>query len=244
MRSKRPVFRAMAMAVICLSVAGPSALVQAQEVDPNAVAGAAMPAPMKVTREAVAFAQAAVTKYVTDVITAENAARFGFKTFAEAPKATVGAPYVVAVIRIDKLKAYRQPTDVKGLWTLPKKLWFPVTVQGQTRTKVEILLRKDKFIAGEFGGIRSVQEVARATRELPRLIEAREIEKVKQVALIKVPPLNATFLFVETDEQQFLVPALTMPQKYKLKRDTMYPAHDVLMALQPFAEKVEGRKLQ
>lgn len=189
------------------------------------------------------FAQKALEGYSKKVINKKNFAKFGFKSFKEAQVARVGDPYRVMFFGLKNLRTYEPGTGVKPLLIDPNTLWFPVVVEGKTRTRLEVIQRDGKLIAGAFGGIRTVKKVTGVKNQLPKLLKSKKIKKTKQPMLIKIPPLYAMFLYIESPKGEFLIPTMIQPQRYKLKNGQMYIADEVLTKLREVARKIDPKKV-
>jgi len=189
------------------------------------------------------FAQKALEGYCKNVVNKKNFGRYGFKSLKGTQIARVGKPYRVMVIGLDNLKAYRSGVGAKPSFVDPNMLWFPVVVDGNVRTRVEIIQRKRKLIAGAFGGIRPVQKVAGVANQLPKLLKSKEVKKPYNIMLVKILPLHATFLYIDSPEQEFLVPAMVQPQRFNLINGQMYSADEVLSQLREIAKKIDPKKV-
>ncbi|HEY3383218.1 MAG TPA: hypothetical protein VGK32_15715 [Vicinamibacterales bacterium] len=192
------------------------------------------------------FAQAALAQYVRDIVTQENYARFGFKSLADARSARVGTPLHVFEIDLRSLKAYRSGAGVKSMLRDAEVLWFPVTVAGAVITKVEIVGKDNRLIAGEFGGMRSAQATAAANSDFAVRLEERGIARAAGFApaLVRVPALGVTLLYAETSGGEFLLPAETNPERFGLNTGKVYAAAEVLSALATAAQQVDEKKIK
>lgn len=191
----------------------------------------------------IEFAQESLERYVENMLNEKNFANFGFKSLSEAKEARVGDPYEVMIIGLRDLKAYKPGTGARPLLMDAKTLWFPVMAEGETRTKLEIIEKDGKWIAGDFGGIRTVQKVASIEPQLPRLLKSKGIEVPDKLMLVKIPVLQATFLYVESPRGEFLIPTMVQPQRYKLQDAQIYTADEVLSILREFAVEIDEKKL-
>jgi hypothetical protein len=192
----------------------------------------------------IEFAQESLEAYVKYVLNERNFANFGFKSLDEAQAARVGDPYQVMFVGLKDLKAYKSGTGAKPLLRDAKTLYFPVMVEGETRTKLEIVEKDGKWIAGEFGGIRTVQKATMAQDQLPMLLESKGIEEPHKPILVKIPALHAMFMYVESPQGEFLVPTMVQPQRFKLQDARIYSADDVLARLSEFAQEIDENKIR
>jgi hypothetical protein len=197
----------------------------------------------KMQESEIEFAQESLKMYVENVLDEENFANFGFKSLQEAQVARVGDPYRVMFIGLQDLKAYKPGTGARPLLRDAKTLWFPVMVEGETRTKLEIVEKDGKWIAGEFGGIGTVQKATMARAQLPKLLESKEVKEPQEPVLVKIPALHAMFLYVESPRGEFLVPAMFQPQRFELQEAQIYTADEALSKLSEFAQEIDENKI-
>lgn len=199
----------------------------------------------KAPQEQEEFAQEALESYVKHVLNEKNFANFGFRSLGEAQVARVGDPYSVMFIGLTDLQAYEPGTGARPLLVDPKILWYPVVVEGETRTKVEIVEKDGEWLAGEFGQIRPVQAASRAQDRLPRLLESIGADVPdKPAVLVRIPALQATFLYIERAGEEFLISAMVQPQRYGLEAEEIYPADEVLSRLAEYAAKIDENTIR
>lgn len=189
------------------------------------------------------FARKSLEGYVNNVVTEKNLANFGFESLEEARAARVGDPYQVMIIGLKDLKSYKAGTGARALLTDAKTLWFPVTVDGEIRTKLEIIQKDGKWVSGEFGGVRVPQKVAMVEDQLPKLLEAKDIKAPYELMLVRIPVLYATFLYIESAEGEFLVPTMVRPQRMKLRDSAVYTSDEVLSILAGLAKEIDENKV-
>lgn len=197
----------------------------------------------KTQEQRIEFAQEALEAYVENVLNEKNFADFGFKRLDEARLARVGEPYRVMFIGLNDLKDYKPGTGARPLLRDAKTLWFPVMVERETRTKLEIVEIDGEWIAGEFGGIRTVQKAITAGTQLPGLLKSKEITEPQEPVMVEIPALHAVFLYVESPRGEFLIPAMVQPQRFKLQDGQIYSADEVLSRLSEFARQIDENKV-
>lgn len=197
-----------------------------------------------IKKSALEFAQRSLKSYVNNVINEKNFMKFGFKSIGGAQIASVGDPYRVMTIGLKDLKTYKPGTGAKPLLMDVKIIWFPVMVEDEILTKLEIIEKEGKLISGEFGKITIVKEVATAKNRLPELLRSKEIEAPHKIFLLKIPALYAMFLYVESSKGEFLIPSMMQPQRYDLQNAQIYTADEVLSKLMEFAKKIDEKKLR
>lgn len=197
----------------------------------------------KVDRPVMEFAQKSLRDYVSNTLTEKNVSKFNFKSLNAAKMAQLGDPFKVMFIGLDALREYRAGTGIKPIMTDAHTLWFPVMVGAEIRTKMEVINRGGKLLAGEFGGTRRVLEVATVLKQLSKLMESKGIGRPYKVMLIKIPVLYAEFLLIESSKGEFLIPAMIQPQRYTLENGRVYEDDEVLLKLKEFAQKIDGKKV-
>lgn len=194
-------------------------------------------------QQAASVAQRSLTSYVQSVLNEKNFAKFGFKSFDEAQRSRLGEPYPIKIVGLKDLKAYKPETSLKTLLIDAQSLWFPVMVDDQTRTKLEMIRKPSGWVAGEFGASKSAQIVAEARAALPKLLEAKQVKAPFTVELVKIPALSASFLYVDGPSGEFMVPATINPQRFGLENATVYSAVDVLTRLEAYAKDIDEKKV-
>jgi hypothetical protein len=205
--------------------------------------GTAYSQEMTIQKQVMEFSQQSLTEYVRNIINERNFTNFGFKSLKEARVARLGYPYQVMIIGLKDLKAYKSGLGVKPLLMDVKTLWFPVMVEDETRTKMEIVEKNGNWIAGEFGGVRTVKEIEIVKKQLPELLESKEVKEPYKIMLVKIPALYAAFLYIESSQGEFLIPAMVQPQRFNLETARLYNADEVLSKLREFAKEIDEKKV-
>ncbi len=188
-------------------------------------------------------AQRTLQMYVQHMLNKENVARFNFKSLEEARSATVGDPYSVSYIALDALREYRAGRPARSVMRDAKKLWFPVLVGDEVRTKMEMVQRDGKWIGGEFGGTKSVQIISRVDQQLPRLFESRGLAEPFDTKMVVFPALFAVFFYEEDDRGEYMVAAMTQPERFGLSNGQVYEAEELLMRLKEQTAKIDPEKV-
>jgi len=191
----------------------------------------------------IQFSQQALSNYVQNVVNDKNFTKFGFRSLDEAKRARLGEPYRVAIIGLRQLKDYKPGGGAKMLLTDAHTVLFPVLVDGQVRTKLEVVQKAGRLVPGEFGGTRTVQIVEEVASALPKLLETRHVTTAAKPILVKVPALFAQFLYVETPSGEFLIPAMIQPQRFELQNSVLYTSDAVLTKLAEAAKQVDENKV-
>ena len=189
------------------------------------------------------FAKKSLNDYVNDILNEDNCLRFNFKSLEEARSSYLGEPYKIVYIDLNSLKAYKSDSNLKSIVIDPKIYWFPVLVKEEIRTKLEIVEKEDRLIAGEFGGIRSVNEIALTIKQLPKLLDSLNIKEIDKSLLLKVPVMYASFLYIVDPQGEYLIPTMIHPQRFELQNRRIYKVEEILPVLKEYAIKIDGNKL-
>jgi hypothetical protein len=198
---------------------------------------------MQIKKVDIEIAHRSLQHYIRTIITEENYMRFGFESYGEAQRAQLGEPYWVMIIGLKDLKSYQQGTGTKGLLIDIKTIWFPVMVKGEVRTKMEMVNKGGRWIAGEFGRIKIVKEIISTKNKLPELLRSKGIERPYSITLLKIPALYAVFFHIDSSRGEFLVPAMIQPQRYNIRNAEIYSADEMLVKLKEFAQKIDEKKV-
>jgi hypothetical protein len=194
-------------------------------------------------KEEKAFAKKSLDEYVKNFLSDKNAPKFGFRTLGQAQGATLGEPYRLMIIELKNLKAYQTGMPVKGLLTDPQILWYPVMVNNEVTTKLEIIKKAGRLIAGEFGKIKIVQEISAVRGRLAGMIEEKTVKPPEEEMLIEISELRAMFIYFKNADGEFLIPSMIQPQRFELENGQVYPALELLLKLSEIAKKIEEKKI-
>lgn len=164
------------------------------------------------------IAQEALELYIDNFVTEENFGNYGFEDYKEAQAAQVAAPYPVSFIGLEDLKGYESGAGAMKMLQEVGIYWYPVTANGETRTKLEMVKVDGAWIPGEFGGTATVQATMGAQSALERFLKAEGLEVEEEgVMLVKIPILNAAFLYFQSSDREYFVPALVQAERYDLE---------------------------
>lgn len=188
-------------------------------------------------------ANKALSNYVHQFLSDQNAGRYGFRSLDEARAARLGEPLKIMFIGLKTLKDYSQGMPAASLFINTKTLWFPVLVGQETRAKLEIVEKDGLITPGEFGAVKTTEKIESARRILPRLIKTGDLRDVKTATLIKVPSISAEFLYVESADGEFFVPAMINPERLGLTDEKLYSAAELLSRLHEIAKKIDPNKV-
>ena len=182
-------------------------------------------------QEMGAFARTSLQGYVKDVLTEKNVGRYGFSTVGEASAATLGDPLRVHSIELKELKGYRPGAGLRSMQADSRTTWYPVIANNEVRAKLEIIETAGKLLAGGFGAASEARRISAARQQIPNLLRAKGIQAPGAMAIMKIPALKATFIFVESAGGNFLVPAMASPQRFGVNNGELYPADELLLRM-------------
>lgn len=194
--------------------------------------------------QARTFAGRALDGYVTAAVRDENAPRLGFKDAKEARAARLGDPLPVLFVGLAELKAYRPGTGAGTVLSNMRTLWFPVLVNGEVRSKLEITEIHGKWTAGEFGRPSSARQLMRVKGELPRALQGLSAPPDAKVALVRIPSLDVELFYVSGAGGELFVPIRGQALPPELEPGKAYPADAVLSRLAAAARTVPADKVR
>lgn len=156
-----------------------------------------------------------------------NPAALGLKSADEAGDAQLDTPRVVYAIRLDSLRAYTSTTTIESL-LVPQKILYPVKLQGQVRTSVELEKRGPEWKAVTFGN---------------GALASRLVENVPagdpDWFVVTIPALNAVFRAASSGGAMQLTPVFD-DNVLGLRAGQTTPAVEVLTALAIAAQNHNG----
>jgi len=161
----------------------------------------------------------------TSLVTEEDFAALGFDSLEEVADAQLGEPLQVSMVPLDLLKEFTQETDPNELLQDGNRVIYPVTVNDEVRSSLEI---------GPIGG--GWQGTTFGSPELIRPLAEQRARAEDFV--VWVPALNMYFMAVRDGEQLILTPAFDYPEANLVAGRTQ-SASDVFAAIQPLAASHE-----
>jgi hypothetical protein len=156
-----------------------------------------------------------------------NPTALGLKSADETADAQLDAPRIVYAIRLDSLRAYTATTNVESL-LVPQKIIYPVKLQGQVRSSVELEKRGADWKAVTFG---NGALASRLTDAAP--------PGDPDWFVVTIPALNAVFRGTHNAGQLQLTAVFDDPVLGLRAGQTM-PAPEVLTALAIVAQNHNG----
>ncbi|HEY4901723.1 MAG TPA: hypothetical protein VIH91_12985 [Terriglobales bacterium] len=194
--------------------------------------------------QARSFADSSLKSYVSQVIKANNATRFGFKDVAEAQAAAIGDPIPVLFIGLRTLKSYRAGAGAASVLTDAKTLWFPILANGTVVSKLEITEVQGKWLAGEFGRATLARKVAAVDRELPAALKTAGAGAPARTSLVRIPALSVELLYTTGTTGDYFVPVQRGDLPADVEIGKAYPADALLVQLAAAAQKVDENKVR
>jgi hypothetical protein len=183
----------------------------------------------------------AFENYRANFVDPENYADYGFRTYDEVARATLGTPLPITFITLPDLRAFLDGTKVRLVLKDAEKAWFPVIVDGEVRAKLELVRRDSTWTPGEFGTAKTAAAFGRATAGLTAKLETASVAQPRDISLVRIPALNCMFILIESQSGEFLVP-VTAGSQFQLVDGTLYPAQDVMPKLRDYANAVVDPK--
>lgn len=189
------------------------------------------------------FAGRALRNYVTAAVTEKNAGRLGFKTAAEAQAASLGDPISVALIGLNDLKAFERGTKVGSMLRDARTLWFPVLLNGEVRSKLEISEVNGQWLAGEFGRPELARTVNGVREGLPKILEVVKARSSGPPMLVRIPVLHVDLFYETGPEGGFLVPAGAGGLPDGVEVGKAYPAEELLARFAGLAQGLSAKTI-
>lgn len=160
---------------------------------------------------------------------------YGIKSSEEAQSATLGRAYPLYTVRgLTQLADYSQGQRASVLITPAQTWYFAVLTNNEPRVDLNVSWHEDRWQTVGIGGSSS-KEMDKIERELPNLLKAKGIAAECSFKLVKIPPLNAVFVFLECAGEEFIIP-LTPTGWFNLEKEKLYPAEEAMLN---FAEEAK-----
>jgi len=160
------------------------------------------------------------------LVTADDYAALGFDSLEEVADAQLGEPFEVQMVQLDRLKEFSQETDPNELLTDASRVIYPVTVNEEVRSSLEIGPIEGGWQGTTFGSPELIRPLA-------------ELRGSPEDFIVWVPALNMYFIGTRDGEQLTLTPAFDYPEA-DLATGRTQSAEEVFAAIQPLAEAHEG----
>ncbi len=170
-----------------------------------------------------------------EIVTIENYSMLGFKTFDEARLSSLGIPLQEYFVRLDQLRDYKEGTLPDSLLKVTNIFIYPVMVNNEVRSSVELLRHDKSWEVSSFGSPKYIQLIA---DERNNLIKLKSL-KATDVIIVDIPSLNLNFLGYYRKKELMLVPVTNYPQ-LDLVQGKPVPARELFLILAPLAQKHNG----
>jgi len=146
----------------------------------------------------------------------------------EAASAVLRPPLRVALVRLDRLKAFRPSDDPRSLLTGVSTLFYPVAVGADIRSSITVKRTDRGWVAAEFGN-----------DELAKKIQSVRGGDTSSALLVRVPALNLDFVGTESGGTLSLTSLFDVPGT-KIRAGATADARSVFAALVPMANAHNG----
>jgi hypothetical protein len=193
--------------------------------------------------ELTKFAEKSLKMYIENIIAQKNVANFGFKNAEEAQNAALGKPLRMRTLSFEGIQHYDSSQSIESLAVATVSYWFPVEIDGKIRTKMIIISREGKYIAGEFGQVQGPLAIGSRLKMLPQIVETSKFRTPYSTELIWAPILKAYFLLIKGEEKR-LVPAIVHAEMLELSTEKAYPVKEVMVLLKNKTAKINPEIVQ
>lgn len=175
-----------------------------------------------------ADAQSAATQSLAEfrkLVNDQNYRDLGFESPDEIASATLGAPLQILFVRLDRLREYREGTDVSTLFSQASEMNFPVMANEQVRSSVVVQQVNGKWETGTLGNGALAKLIAAAQKS------RTGAEGVSQQALVHVGALGIYFLGERSNDNKWTLTPLTTSAELDLTAERAAPAEQVFTRL-------------
>lgn len=169
------------------------------------------------------------------LVTDNNFANMGFKSKNEVKTAKLGDPIREFTVRLDMLKKYKPGDDPNNLLTGGNRVIYPVTVDNQVRSSIEITEVEKKWSATGFGGSNFIKLLDK-TRKTQ--VDSSKLSPSSYFA-VRIPAFNLYFIAHYAENKLMLTPVFDT-SGLGLKAQITKSADEVFEALIPAAQKHDG----
>jgi hypothetical protein len=152
---------------------------------------------------------------------------YGFRNVDELEKATLGEPYRVYTVIPQSLEAYDKKTKLSSLLYDIDLWYFPVVVEGEARTILQVGLSEQQWKAKDLGGTSLAQALQSLEAQLPNLLKNEDVSNGYTAKLVRIYPQHQVFVAVASDEEEFVIPLLDVEQ-WGMRPNKLYAAEEVM----------------
>lgn len=170
-----------------------------------------------------------------EMVTDENYSRLGFKTPAEVKLISLGVPIQQYIVRLDHLIEYKEGSNPDSLLIDTHIYHFPVLVNDEVRSSIEILWKDKKYEAISYGSPKYIQAITGERTNQTKRTSFQDSDFI----LVIIPSLRLHFLGYYNNEQLILIPVFNYPQ-LDLLQGSEIQANKLFLMLAPIAQKHDG----
>ena len=160
------------------------------------------------------------------LVNKSNYKDLGFQSLDEVKKATLGPSLQVFMVGLGQLKEYQPGQDPQKLFIEIGRVIYPVMVDDQLRTSLEVEKSGEEWQGTSFGNPNLIQMLSRVRQE-------------KTDFVVWIPALNLYFIGSKPTGELLLVPVLDDPQ-LKLFAGKAIPAGEAFAQILPTAKEHDG----
>jgi hypothetical protein len=166
-------------------------------------------------------------------VPAQEMARMGLVTAEEVTAAVLGNPWNEYVILPASLQAYKSGMSISSLLTGTDNWIYPVLVNGQARTMMEVSLQNGNWEATTFGGTFLPQRLQEVQGRMGTLLGQKGISRQSAVTLrfVRVYQAQSEFMAVLGGNTEYLLPLMPNPSRMNIAADTLLAADQVIPQL-------------
>lgn len=156
-----------------------------------------------------AAAEQGLAQFLSTIPPAELA-NMGLTTGEDIKAATLGEPYEQFTIYPEALENYTPDQSLSSMLTTTDNWVYPVMVNGKAKTQLNVVKTDGKWVAGYFGGTlpTRIQDGVSLMSTTFGSGNDKGITRtsIAGVKLVRIPQVNADFLFVGTQADEYLFP--------------------------------------
>lgn len=181
--------------------------------------------------DARAAKAARAVQELPELVNKDNHRALGFETVEEARSGKLGDALPVFMIRLDALQQYRGE-DPGRLLVDTQRAVYPVEVEGQARTTVELQSVNGRWEVARMGGAQKIRAMDKQRRSTMKTRGLRSSDFFE----VRIPALNLSFLGHHDSDGLRLTP-LADDASLKLQAGQSVLASELLTQLVPLAQK-------
>jgi hypothetical protein len=185
-----------------------------------------------------ADAQTAATQSLATfkkLVTADNFRELGFDSADQVAKANLGAPLRIYVVKLDQLREYEPSKDANSLLSESPQMYYPVTVDGQSRSSIVVEQVEGRWRSASFGNAGLAKQIASISRA-----NTAEASAASTQVMVQIPALGVFFLGSRNADNKLSLTSLAASDALGLKAGTTESAEQVFARLAPIAKNYNG----